>query len=325
MSTHIRTHGKFQSYPDGILNPSFCGMTLWELSPDHIFNDYKVCGFHQIKSGIILYGNMAYVFTPIENNDIKSHLKILLRNKRLKYDMSHARASKLLVDYIRREATRKIIPSISNIQSDLYDIFGINDRMYITEESTYLTLLHRIYILLFMLRYQMPIQRKSPPGNRNLATSVLCFKGKGWYSKLMPRERKILNDPCVTISSDPIPEDLVNGVSRSDLTSFSKTSHIDKQNSSMFRDKSMDSILFQQKIHQFRFIHSCNKQTQWKPSNNMNTNKRSFDRNILQEVPSINYLREQVKLFTDGLNITKKISNLNHGPQCFTKFVLFVI
>ena len=94
-----------------------------------------------------MHGNMAYVFTPIENNDIKSHLKIIFWNKRLKYDMSHARASKLLVDYIRKGARRKIIPSISNIQSDLYDIIGINDQMYITEESTYLTLLHRVYIL----------------------------------------------------------------------------------------------------------------------------------------------------------------------------------
>ena len=239
--------------------------------------------------------------------------------------MSHARASKLLVNYIRKEATRKIIPSINNIQSDLYDIFGINDRIYVTEESTYLTLLHQVYILLFMLRYQMHIQRKSPPGNQNLTTSVLCNKENGWYSKLLSREQHFLNDPCVIISSDPIPEDLVNDVSRSDITSFSKISHIDRQNSAMFHDKSMDSILFQQKIHQFRFIHSCNKQTQWKQLNNINTNKRSFDRNILQEVPSIKYLREQVKLFTDGLNITKKISNLNHGTQCFTKFVLFVI
>ena len=91
----------------------------------------------------------------------------------------------------------------------------------------------------------MPIQRESPPGNQNLTTSVLCFKGKGWYSKLMSREQKILNDPCVTISSDPIPEDLVNGVTRGDITSFSKTSLIDRQNSAMFCDKSMGSILFQ--------------------------------------------------------------------------------
>ena len=152
----------------------------------------------------------------------------------------------------------------------------------------------------------MHIQRKSPPGNQNLTTSVLCNKENGWYSKLLSREQHFLNDPCVIISSDPIPEDLVNDVSRSDITSFSKISHIDRQNSAMFHDKSMDSILFQQKIHQFRFIHSCNKQTQWKQLNNINTNKRSFDRNILQEVPSINYLREQVKLFTDGLNITQK-------------------
>ena len=26
----VRTFGKFQSYPDGIFNPAFCGMLLWD-------------------------------------------------------------------------------------------------------------------------------------------------------------------------------------------------------------------------------------------------------------------------------------------------------
>ena len=162
LQDHIKPVGKFQSYPDGIVNPSFCGMTLWELSPDHIFNDFKICQFHQIKSGLILYGDKAYVFTPIENNDIKSHLKILFRNKKLKHDMSHAKASKVLVDYIRKESANLIIPFVKTIQQNLYDMLGISETMYVTDESTYLTMLHRVYLLLFMFRYDMPIQRKSP-------------------------------------------------------------------------------------------------------------------------------------------------------------------
>ena len=122
ITKHIKTYGKFQSYPDGILNPSFCGMTLWELRADHIFNDFKLCPFHQIKSGIILYGHKAYIFTPIENNDIKSHLKILLQNKKLKNNISHARAGKLLVDYVCNESTKTIIPCITTIQRDLQEI-----------------------------------------------------------------------------------------------------------------------------------------------------------------------------------------------------------
>ena len=80
---NIRTLGKFQHYPDRIFNPAFCGMLLWELVPGHILNEYKICKFHQIRSGVIMYGCQAYVFTPITNNDIQSHLKILLRKKNL--------------------------------------------------------------------------------------------------------------------------------------------------------------------------------------------------------------------------------------------------
>ena len=137
-------------------------MTLWELTSDHIFNDYKMYPFHQIKSELMLYCHKAYVFMPIENNDIKSYLKILLRNKKLKHDMPHANTTKLFVDNVRNESSRTIIPCINTIWIDLQNQFGINETIYFTEESTYLTLLHRIYILLFMLRYQMPIQRKTP-------------------------------------------------------------------------------------------------------------------------------------------------------------------
>ena len=80
---NVRYFGKSQSYPDGVFNPAFCGMILWELAPNHILNDYKISPFHQIKSGVIMYGHNAYVFTPITNNDIQSFLKILLRKKKV--------------------------------------------------------------------------------------------------------------------------------------------------------------------------------------------------------------------------------------------------
>ena len=233
--------------------------------------------------------------------------------------MSHGKASRVLVDYIMKEASNSIIPCISTIQTHLYNNLGINDQMFITVESTYLTLLHRVYLLLFMLRYKMQIQRKRPPSNRNLGTSVFCFKGKGWYSKLMAKEQKILNDPNVIITSNPIPEDSINGMCRSDIASFKNTSHIDKLNSCMFRDNSMDSILFQQKIHNFRYIHSCNKHTHWKPSYHISTNIRTPDEKDLQEVPSMDYLREQVKLCTDGLNIKSKKNEKESWNAIFHK------
>ena len=146
---HIKPVGKFQSYPDGILNPSFCGMTLWELSPDHIFNDYKICQFHQIKSGLILYGDKAYVFTPIENNDIKSHLKILFRNKQLKHNMSHAQASKVLVNYIRKESSNLIIPCVKTIQSHLYQMLGISEK-YILPMKAHILHCYTGYIYFYL-------------------------------------------------------------------------------------------------------------------------------------------------------------------------------
>ena len=90
----VRGYGKFQTYPEGIFNPAFCGMMLWEIAPDHILNDYKISQFHQIKSGVIMYGHNAYVFTPILNNDIQSYLKILLREKPLKHNLPASKAAK---------------------------------------------------------------------------------------------------------------------------------------------------------------------------------------------------------------------------------------
>ena len=69
-----RSFGTFHTYPDGVFNPALCVMMLLKLSPDHILNDYQICQFHQIKSGVIMYRLNVYVFTPITNNDIQSYL-----------------------------------------------------------------------------------------------------------------------------------------------------------------------------------------------------------------------------------------------------------
>ena len=38
----VKTFGNFQSYPNGIFNPSFCGMMLWEIDQGSILNKYKI-------------------------------------------------------------------------------------------------------------------------------------------------------------------------------------------------------------------------------------------------------------------------------------------
>ena len=102
----------------------------------------------------------------------------------------------------------------------------------------------------------MPLQRRSPPGNRNLASSVYCFKGKGWYSYLTRYEQKMLNEKETIIASESIPDDLLHGICRSDLDNLINSSYTDIQNSSMFRDGSINSMQFQQKIQTFRYLHT---------------------------------------------------------------------
>ena len=138
----IRSYGKFQTYPEGIFNLAFCDMMLWEIAPNHILNDYKISQFHQIKSGVIMYGHNAYVFTPILNNDIQSYLKILLREKPLKHNLPASKAAKRLVTYIREKSKNHIIPCTPTIQAHLHHMLGITEHTYIGDESTYLTLLY---------------------------------------------------------------------------------------------------------------------------------------------------------------------------------------
>ena len=109
-SGSIKSFGKFQAYPAGIFNPAFCGMMLWEIAPNHILNDYKICQFHQIKSGIILYGHNAYIFTPITNNDIQSYLKILICGKSLKHNLPACKVAKNLYTMLGTRLQTTLFP-----------------------------------------------------------------------------------------------------------------------------------------------------------------------------------------------------------------------
>ena len=93
----LQSFGVFHQYPHEILNPSFTGMIIWEIRPNHILNEYKLCLYHFIKSGIILYRNETFVFTPILNNNIKSFLQILLWGKNLPNGLSSLHVTKELV------------------------------------------------------------------------------------------------------------------------------------------------------------------------------------------------------------------------------------
>ena len=160
------------------------------------------------------------------------------------YNIIPSNASKKLVCYVRDKGRNHMIPCIPAIQQDLNNMLGIREQTYLGKEGTYLTLLHRIYLLTFMLRYQMPLQRKSSPGNRNLVSLIHCFKEKGWYCHLSRNEQKILNHSDVVITKESITDDLLHGISRSDMNNLSEFSYSDIQNTFMFRDGSMNSMEF---------------------------------------------------------------------------------
>ena len=142
-------------------------------------NEYKVCHYHSIKSGLIVCGNDAYVFTLITNGDIISFLKILLRSvTSYNDDMTHSHTMKFLKTYVRTNACKRVIPSIPTIQKQIHVILGIEETSFGNYPGFYMILLHQIYILTFILHYKMPLQKHGLPGNCNRATSVDCWARK---------------------------------------------------------------------------------------------------------------------------------------------------
>ena len=85
--------GKFNNYPEDIINPAFGGMLVWELTLNHVVNDFRINRFHNIRSCVILRGAQAYIFTPLSNDDIHLYIEILFRDKKLRNDVSHSKAA----------------------------------------------------------------------------------------------------------------------------------------------------------------------------------------------------------------------------------------
>ena len=73
----------------------------------------------------------------------------------------------------------------------------------------------------------------------------------------------------------------------------------------MFRDGSMNSLHFQKKVQYFKFVYSCTEKNHSVSSTSISKNKRAIDRNILHQVPTIDFLREQVNLCTDGMHVKR--------------------
>ena len=150
----------------------------------------------------------------------------------------------------------------------------------------------------------MPLQQKTTPGKRNVASSVDSVKGKGWFSYLSRREQKVLNTDTMFVSSNSIPDDLINGVSINDIIKQSSISFHDHQNCSMFRDGSVNCMNFQQEIKKHVYEYSCTKTTSKSNLRKPRTAyvaQNLFEKSI-EEVPDILQLKEEVKSFSFDLD-----------------------
>ena len=114
----MKSYGVFNRHPAGILNPAFCGILLWEMSLGHLLNDFEINKFHNLRSGIILHGPRTYVFEEITNDDIHSHLKILICGKILKNKIAMSTGATFLRKYaalpytITKKASSRLLNSI---------------------------------------------------------------------------------------------------------------------------------------------------------------------------------------------------------------------
>ena len=135
-ASNIRAHGVFYTYPVDLINPIFTGIYLWKVSIKDLSNDYQVFQHHLMKSGLIMYGTKAYIFTQITNkNDIKSCLKKLFRGRKFRNNVTHYKATKLLVNKVRSSSSRTNIPLKATIQENLQHIMGVSDFSYFLIES----------------------------------------------------------------------------------------------------------------------------------------------------------------------------------------------
>lgn len=254
--TNVKYQGILNKYPNGIFNPAFTGMILWEIDPEHEFNDYKLFPFHSIRSGVIISGYDAYVFTPISKRDIISYLKILFRGITLQKTTTVNKVCRIISDYIHRKNKESPIPSIPTIQDDISNMLGITDETFLEDKYSYMTLLYRIYIMIFMTHYKMPLQRKL---FSTKSEEQVDLSKQSWFQKLTTSEQSILKKPSIEIANTDIPDNLIIGTSVRDLTDYSNVDINSILNSKMFRGGEMCSILFQEKIISHKFMRSISK------------------------------------------------------------------
>ena len=140
----------------------------------------------------------------------------------------------------------------------------------------------------------MPVQRCRPPGERNSAKTIHEMKKKGWYTSLKPLEQKILESPNIELSSFLIPEDTINGIFWKRNINFSKISITDIQNTTMYRDGTMDNMKFQSKY--------VTKKTSPTIPQSTFRDETKMENIKMKEVATIQALKQEVDSFKSSIN-----------------------
>ena len=148
-----------------------------------------------------------------------------------------------------------------------------------------------------MLHYGMPLQCKKNPGKRNIASSVHCMNRKGWYSYLSATEQKILDQTTIFVSSNSMPDYLIDGIPINKLIMSQDIKSEDKTDSCIIRDGSFDNVTFQQNIKSHEHEHEHVTKNDRK-ENKLFGGQRMAD--VVQEVPNITTLNKQVESYMVG-------------------------
>lgn len=113
-----------------------------------MLNDFNITKYYSIKSI-----SRVIVFSPTSNDDIQFHLAILFPGNTLKRDITHTKGSKLSIDYVRKKYDYSIVRSKNQIQKDFHELLELLEKMFITGTRAYLTLLQKLYLIIYMLYY----------------------------------------------------------------------------------------------------------------------------------------------------------------------------
>ena len=173
-----------------------------------------------------------------------SYLKLVLRRQnQSELNPSINIICKKLVNYIHQHCHDRPIPSIPRFKQEFEKDYGIHQLLFTESPASYLEVLQRTYILMYMLHYSMPIQRKYIPGKRSITKSTNNYKKNGWLSYLNRKEQHIVLDPSLCIMSQDIPENNVDGASQNMLTNFTEVNKVDVLNTQIFWDGSMTTAV----------------------------------------------------------------------------------